>query len=430
MLFERKKYLDRLIAGRGNGLVKIVTGVRRCGKSFLLFNIFTRWLMENGVAEDHVIGLSLDDFKNRKLRNPDALLDYIEGRIAAANTRQSQEQADALASKFYVILDEIQLVEEFVEVMLSLMHMPDVEVYVSGSNSKFLSSDVVTEFRGRGQEIRVRPLSVEEFVTGTGKDFRIGLYEYFVYGGLPQVALLESEEEKVNFLGEMYEVTYLKDVIERNHLRNAEGMRELVRVLASGIGASCNPKRIADTFKTATQVKISDQTVKDYISHLKDAFLINEAMRYDVKGRRYIGTEMKYFFEDMGLRNVVLGFRQVEETHIMENVIYNELRTRGYLVDVGLVEVWERDAEGKNVRKNLEVDFVAGKGSQRYYIQSAYALPTPEKVEQEERSLKNIGDSFKKIVIVHDDIVLRRNEAGVVTMSLRDFLLDPQSLER
>ena len=301
---------------------------------------------------------------------------------------------------------------------------------MSGSNSKFLSSDVVTEFRGRGQEIRVRPLSVEEFIAGTGKDFRLGLYEYFVYGGLPQVVLLATEEEKVSFLNEMYEVTYLRDVIERNHLRNAEGMRELVSVMASGIGASCNPKRIADTFKSAAQVRISDQTIKEYIGHLKDAFLINEALRYDVKGRKYIGTETKYFFEDMGLRNVVLGFRQVEEPHIMENVIYNELRTRGYLVDVGLVEVWERNAEGKSVRKNLEVDFVANKGSQRYYIQSAYALPTSEKVDQEERSLRNIGDSFKKIVIVNDDIMLKRNDAGVVTMSIRDFLLDEHSLER
>ena len=304
-------------------MVKIVTGLRRCGKSFLLFNIFARWLVENGVAGDHVIGLSLDDFKNRKLRRPEVLLDYIDEKIKAASVSLKQGEEKSLTDKFYVILDEIQLVDEFVEVMLSLMHNPDVEVYVSGSNSKFLSSDVVTEFRGRGQEIRVRPLSVEEFLTGTGKEFQLGLHEYFVYGGLPQVALLGTEEEKVNFLNEMYEVTYLRDVIERNHLRNAEGMREMISVLASGIGSSCNPKRIADAFKSAAQIRISDQTIKEYIGHLKDAFLINEALRYDVKGRKYIGTETKYFFEDMGLRNVVLGFRQVEETHIMENVICN-----------------------------------------------------------------------------------------------------------
>lgn len=417
MLFERKKYLERLIAGRGNGMVKIVTGVRRCGKSFLLFNIFVNWLKENKVSDKHIIGLTLDDFRNRKLRNPETLLDYIDQKILNDG------------EVTYVILDEIQLVENFVEVMLSLMHMPNIELYVSGSNSKFLSSDVVTEFRGRGQEIRVRPLSVEEFVNGTGRDFNRVLHEYFVYGGLPQVAILNTEEEKATFLNEMYEVTYLRDVIERNHLRNAEGMRDLVRVLASGIGASSNPKRIADTFKSAANVKISDQTVKEYIEHLKNAFLIDEALRYDVKGRRYIGTETKYFFEDIGLRNVVLNFRQIEETHIMENIIYNELLRRGYSVDVGLIEIWKKDDEGKNVRKNLEVDFVVNKGSQRYYIQSAYALPTPEKAQQEEKSLRNISDSFKKIIIVREDILLKRNDAGIVTMGLREFLMNEGCLE-
>jgi len=399
-------------------MVKIVTGMRRCGKSFLLFNIFVKWLKENGVAVDHIIGLSLDDFHHRKLRNPDSLLSYIK------------EMLIQDGQVTYVILDEVQLVKDFVEVMLSLMHIPDVEVYVSGSNSKFLSSDVVTEFRGRGQEIRVRPLSVQEFVNGTGKDFNRGLEEYFVYGGLPQVALLETEEDKANFLTEMYEVTYLKDVIERNHLRNAEGIRDLVRVLASGIGASSNPKRISNTFKSAAHVKISDQTIKDYLEHLKDAFLIDEAFRYDVKGRKYIGTETKYYFEDMGLRNAVLNFRQIEEPHIMENVIYNELRGRGYLVDVGIVEGWKRDADGKTIRNKLEVDFVVNKGSQRYYIQSAYSLPSTEKVEQEERSLRNIHDSFKKIIVVKEDILLRRNNDGITTIGLKDFLMDVESLDR
>lgn len=417
MYFNRKKYLERLVAGRGNGLVKIVTGVRRCGKSFLLFNIFINWLKENGVNEDHIIGLSLDDFRQRKLRKPDALLDHIEERLSKDGNIT------------YVILDEIQLVDDFVEVILSLMHVPQVEVYVSGSNSKFLSSDVVTEFRGRGQEIRVHPLSVEEYVTGSGKDFHRALSEYFVYGGLPQVALLENEESKVAFLNDMYELTYLRDVIERNHLKNADGMRELVRVLASSIGASSNPKRIADTFASVAKVKITDKTIKDYISHLEDAFLLEEALRYDVKGRKYIGSETKYFFEDMGLRNVALNFRQIEETHIMENVIYNELRGRGFLVDVGLVEVWERNGEGKTVRKNLEVDFVVNKGSMRYYIQSAYALPTPDKIDQEERSLRNIGDSFKKIVIVKDDILPKRNDAGIVTISLKEFLMNKDCLD-
>ena len=417
MRFERKKYLERLIAGRGNGMVKIVTGVRRCGKSYLLFNLFIDWLKAHETQEDHIIGLQLDDFRHRKLRQPDALLDYVDTHLPH----------DGKVT--YIILDEIQLVDHFVEMMLSLMHLPKVEVYVSGSNSRFLSSDVVTEFRGRGQEIRVRPLSLMEYIEGTGKEFHTALHEYFVYGGLPQVALLSSEEEKGNFLRNMYEVTYLRDVIERNRLRNAEGLRELVRVLASGIGASSNPKRIADTFSSVEGTKLAYTAVKDYIIHLQDAFLIEEALRYDVKGRKYIGTESKYYFADPGIRNVVLNFRQVEETHIMENVIYNELRSRGALVDVGLVESWTRDASGKTQRRNLEVDFVCNRGSERVYIQSAYALPSPEKVEQEERSLKIISDSFRKIVVVKDDILLRRSDAGVVTMSLREFLTRADSLE-
>lgn len=418
MLFKRTKYLNGLIEGRGNGMVKIVTGVRRCGKSFLLFNLFVQWLYDNGVDNMHVIGLSMDDFRNRRLRNPEKLLDYIDGRIV--NDGRTM----------YIIIDEVQLVDDFVEILLTLMHMPRVEVYVSGSNSRFLSSDIVTEFRGRGDEIRVYPLSVGEYIEGTGMEFDKALQQYFVYGGLPQVALLESEEKKVGFLREMFEVTYLRDVIERNHLRNGNGMRELVRVLASGIGACTNPKRIADTFKTVAGLKMTDSTVKGYIDHLKDAFLIDEGLRFDVKGRRYIGTETKYYFADMGLRNAVLDFRQIEETHIMENVIYNELRCRGYIVDVGLVEMWSRNSEGKTERRNLEVDFVVNKGSQRYYIQSAFALPTMEKIEQEERPLMNIPDSFKKIIVVKDDILLRRNEAGIVTIGLRQFLMEKDCLEK
>ena len=417
MRFERKKYLNRLIAGRGNGMVKIVTGVRRCGKSYLLFNLFVEWLKANGTQEDHIIGLQLDDFRHRKLREPETLLDYIDSLLPQ------------YGKVTYIILDEIQLVEHFVEVMLSLMHLPNVEVYVSRSNSRFLSSDVVTEFRGRGQEIRVRPLSVMEYVEGTGKDFNTALREYFVYRGLPQVALLSSNEEKENFLREMYEVTYLRDVVERNGLRNAEGLRELVRVLASGIGSSSNAKRIADTFRSVEGTKLTYSAVKGYTTHLQNSFLIEEALRYDVKGRKYIGTESKYYFADPGLRNVVLNFRQIEETHIMENVIYNELRSRGALVDVGLVETWTRDSSGKTQRCNLEVDFVCNRGSERVYVQSAYALPSQEKVEQEERSLKSISDSFHKIVVVMDDILLRRNETGVVTMSLKDFLTKADSLE-
>ena len=411
MHFKRKKYLDKLISGQGNGLVKIVTGIRRSGKSFLLFNIFVNWLKANNVDDQHIIGLQLDDFRHRKLRNPEELLDYIDAHLPSDD------------KKVYVILDEIQLVDNFVEVLLSLMHMPRIEIYVSGSNSKFLSSDVVTEFRGRGQEIRVHPLSLSEYIEGSDIDFRRALHEYFVFGGLPQVALLEDAESKEEFLRSMYELTYLKDIIDRNNLRNADGMRELVRVLASGIGASCNPKRIANTFKSMAGVVISDHTLKQYIAYLKESYLIDEAIRYDVKGRKYIGTETKYYFEDMGLRNVILNFRQIEESHIMENIIYNELKARGYLVDVGLVEVWERDLNAKNIRKKLEVDFVVNRGSQRLYIQSAYALSSHEKRTQEERSLRSIKDSFQKIVIVADDIITRRDDSGIITMCLKDFLL-------
>lgn len=416
MEFGRIKYLQNLIEGRGNGLVKIVTGVRRCGKSYLLFKIFTKWLKEHGVDENHIIGLSLDDYNNRQLRNPDNLLNYIDGHLP----KDGQTA--------YVILDEVQLIENFVEVILSIMHINDVEIYVSGSNSRFLSSDVVTEFRGRGDEIRVYPLSVSEVVNGTGADFNKVLQEYFIYGGLPQVVLQDSENKKNSFLREMFELTYLKDIIDRNNIRNADVMRELIQVLSSVIGASSNPKRISDTFKSVSKLRIAAATVNDYIGYLKDAFLIEEGLRYDVKGRKYIGTETKYFFSDMGIRNVALNFRQIEENHIMENLIFNELKGRGYSVDVGLVELWTKDENNKNKRLNLEVDFVVNQGSMRYYIQSAFALPTMEKVEQEERPLKSIPDSFKKIVIVKDDILLRRNNDGIVTMGLRQFLLDDNSL--
>lgn len=417
MIFNREKYLDSLIKGRGNGMVKIVTGVRRCGKSYLLFNIFYKWLLSHGVDQNHIIGISLDDFRNKKYRNPETLLNFID---------QHTTPDDKTT---YVILDEVQLLDQFVEVILSLMHTPNIEVYVSGSNSKFLSSDVVTEFRGRGDEIHVQPLSIKEYIEGTGRPFEQALQEYFIYGGLPQVALLDEMEKKVNFLKEMYETTYLRDVIERNNLKNDIGMRELLRVIASSIGSCTNPKRIANTFTSAGGVKISDTTIRDYIKHLKNAYLLEEALRFDVKGRKYIGTETKYYFVDMGLRNVILNFRQIEDTHIMENVIYNELRGRGFLVDVGMVETWSRNINGNSERKKLEVDFVVNKGSLRYYIQSAFALPDSQKTEQETRPLTNIPDSFKKIIIVKDDIILRRNDEGITIMGLKQFLMEPNSLD-
>lgn len=417
MIFERKKYLNELIAGRGNGLVKIITGVRRCGKSFLLFNIWHNWLIGQGVENDRIIEIQLDDFLNRRLRNPDALLNHINSLVADDG------------NMYYIILDEVQLVEEFVEVILSLTHMRNVDVYVSGSNSRFLSSDVVTEFRGRGDEIRIWPLTFDEYFQGVGGDIRKAWLDYYTYGGLPQVALLETELKKREYLLGMYETTYLRDVIERNHLRNPEGMRELVRVLASGIGSSTNPTRIANTFQSAQGISIKRATVKQYIDYLNDSFLIEEALRYDVKGRKYIGTETKYYFADIGIRAAILNYRQQEETHIMENIIYNELRSRGYNVDVGLVEIGEHDENGRFSRKQLEVDFVVNRLPNRIYIQSAFHMPNYDKEMQERRPLLSINDHFRKIVIVGDDIHRKEDEYGVLTIGLLDFLTDKDLLE-
>lgn len=418
MIIARDKYLRQLIEAMGNGMVKIVTGMRRSGKSFLLMTLFHQYLIEQGVAEDHIIEISLDNRKNRSLRNPDVLLEHIEHLILSDGQMH------------YVILDEVQLVDDFVEVLLSLMQDKRLDVYVSGSNSKFLSKDVVTEFRGRGDEIHLFPLSFAEYYAAIGGDKYSAWKEYYTYGGLPQILQIENEEKKINYLLDLYELTYIKDIIERNHLRNVEGLRALVRVLASNIGSSTNPKRIGDTFLSVEHITMKDSTIRDYIKYLQDAYMIEEALRYDVKGRKYIGTETKYYFADMGLRAAILNFRQQEETHIMENIIYNELRMRGYRVDVGLVETWKTSAEGKNVRVPLEVDFVVNKGAERIYIQSAFRMPTEDKVVQEKRSLLNTNDNFQKIIIVGDDIKRKTDKQGIITMSLYDFLLDPHSIDR
>ena len=417
MIIARDKYLRQLIEARGNGMVKIVTGMRRSGKSFLLMTLFHQYLIEQGVAEDHIIEISLDNRKNKPLRNPDALLERIDHLI------QSDGQI------YYVILDEVQLVDDFVEVLLSLMQDKRLDVYVSGSNSRFLSKDVVTEFRGRGDEIHLFPLSFAEYYAAIGGDKYDAWKEYYTYGGLPQILQIDNEEKKIKYLLDLYELTYIKDIIERNHLRNVEGLRALVRVLASNIGSSTNPKRIGDTFQTVEHIPMKDSTIRDYIKYLQDAYMIEEALRYDVKGRKYIGTETKYYFADMGLRAAILNFRQQEETHIMENIIYNELRMRGYRVDVGLVETWKTNAEGKNIRVPLEVDFVVNRGAERIYIQSAFRMPTDDKVAQEKRSLLNTNDNFRKIIIVGDDIKRKTDEQGIITMSLYDFLLDSHVIE-
>lgn len=405
-----------LISGEGNNLVKIVTGVRRCGKSFLLFKLFRNYLTEKGVDEQHIIELSLDDLRNKKLRNPETLLEYIDSHLL--NDKKTT----------YIILDEVQLVQDFVEVLLSLLHTPFVDVYVSGSNSKFLSKDVVTEFRGRGDEIRVFPLSFSEFYSAVGGDKSEVWKEYYTYGGLPQILEFDSEKKKSDYLKNLYELTYMKDVQERNHLRNADGLFKVVQMLASCIGSPTNPKRISDTFKTVEKKSVTDKTILNYIECLKDAFLIEEALRYDVKGRKYIGTETKYYFEDIGLRNAILNFRQQEEPHIMENIIYNELKYRGFNVDVGFVETWENKSSGKSFRHGLEVDFVVNKGAERIYIQSAFKLPTDEKKEQEERPLLNINDSFKKIIITGENIKRKTDEKGILTIGLLDFLLDEKCI--
>ena len=405
-----------LISGEGNNLVKIVTGVRRCGKSFLLFKLFRNYLTEKGVDEQHIIELSLDDLRNKKLRNPETLLEYIDSHLL--NDKKTT----------YIILDEVQLVQDFVEVLLTLLHTPFVDVYVSGSNSKFLSKDVVTEFRGRGDEIRVFPLSFSEFYSAVGGDKSEVWKEYYTYGGLPQILEFDSEKKKSDYLKNLYELTYMKDVQERNHLRNADGLFKVVQMLASCIGSPTNPKRISDTFKTVEKKAVTDKTILNYIECLKDAFLIEEALRYDVKGRKYIGTETKYYFEDIGLRNAILNFRQQEEPHIMENIIYNELKYRGFNVDVGFVETWENKSSGKSFRHGLEVDFVVNKGAERIYIQSAFKLPTDEKKEQEERPLLNINDSFKKIIITGENIKRKIDEKGILTIGLLDFLLDEKCI--
>lgn len=418
MIITRQKYLDMLVAGQGNGLVKIVTGGRRCGKSFLLFQIFHQYLLQHGVDEGHLIEVSLDDRRNRKLCDPDALLDYLDSRI----------KSDGKTN--FIFLDEIQLVDDFIGVLLRLMHTPNTEVYVSGSNSKFLSKDVVTEFRGRGQEIRIWPLSFSEYYGAVGGERSQAWKDYYTFGGLPQILSLGTERAKRSYLRDIYEVTYIKDIVERNKIKVPEGLRELVRILASGIGSSTNPTRICNTFQSVSQLQITDKTINEYISDIQDAFLIEEALRYDVKGRKYIGTETKYYFCDLGLRNIVLNLRQQEETHIMENVIYNELRMRGYLVDVGLVECWTTDENGKRKRSKLEVDFVVNNGPERVYIQSAFNMPTKDKEKQERRSLINIADNFRKVIVVKDDIKRKIDDDGVVTIGLFDFLLDEQSIER
>nr|WP_277344925.1 ATP-binding protein [Faecalicoccus pleomorphus] len=397
-------------------MIKVVTGIRRSGKSYLLFKLFYEYLLSQGVLESHIIKIELDQRKNRIYRDPDVILDYIETLI------EDDKQ-------YYILLDEVQMLNDFEEVLNSLLHISNVDIYVTGSNSKFLSKDVITEFRGSGDEIHVFPLTFKEFMQVYDGDMYRGFADYIVYGGLPLISTMKTETQKVNYLTNLFNETYLKDIIERNHIEKTQELENLINVLASAIGSLTNPPKIQATFKSSIGSAISINTIRQYIEYLEDAFIISKAQRYNVKGRKYIGTPLKYYFEDIGLRNARLGFRQVEETHLMENIIYNELRYRGYSVDVGVVEKREMSENGKQIRKALEIDFVANLGSQRYYIQSALSMPTPEKQIQEKTSLINVADSFKKIIIVKDIVNVKRDENGIVTMSIYDFLLKENSLD-
>lgn len=416
MEIKRDKYLNDLINRMHNGMIKVVTGIRRCGKSYFLFNIFRDYLKNQGVEDSHIIMIELDQRKNREYRNPDVILAYIESLIT------DNEQ-------YYVMLDEVQMLSEFEEVLNSLLHISNIDIYVTGSNSKFLSKDVITEFRGRGDEIHIYPLTFKEFMQVYDGDVYHGWAEYVIYGGLPLTATMKTEEQKVGYLTRLFEETYLKDIIERHHIEKTQKLEDLTNILASAVGSLTNPPKIEATFQSVMQSKISLNTIRQYIEYLEDAFIINKANRYNVKGRKYIGTPLKYYFEDVGLRNARLGFRQIEETHLMENIIYNELRSRGYTVDVGVVEKRGINEEGKDEKKQLEIDFVTNMGSKRYYIQSAFSMPTEEKRNQEKASLLNVNDSFKKIIVVKDVVNVTRDEYGITTMSIYDFLLQDNSLE-
>lgn len=405
MIIKRDKYLDELIGWKHTDLIKIVTGLRRCGKSFLLFNLFHQHLLSSGTDESHIIEIALDDISNEALREPFRMLEYVKSKIKDDN-------------QYYLIIDEVQLLGRFVDVLNSFMHIDNVDIYVTGSNSRFLSKDVATEFRGRGIEIHIYPLSFAELYQARGGDKYALWKSYYTYGGLPYLASLNDNARKAEYLSSLNQTLYLKDIVERNKIANEDEFSELMNLMASSIGLPCNPNKIANTFKSVKKVSLASQTIAKYLSFMEDAFIVEKSVRYDIKGRKYISTLSKYYFQDVGLRNALLNFRQVEETHLMENVIYNELRRCGYSVDVGMIEV-----RSATQRKQLEVDFVANKGDKRYYIQSAFALPDEQKREQELASLKKINDSFKKIIITRDDIAPYHDDNGVLIIGLMDFLL-------
>ena len=416
MEMRRDSYLEQLKQRKNNGMIKIITGIRRCGKSFLLFVLYKKYLLESGVDQDHIIEIALDGIENEELRDPKKCYRYIKDAM----------KDDGM---YYLLLDEVQFMPRFEEVLNSLLHISNIDVYVTGSNSKFLSSDIVTEFRGRGDELRIYPLSFAEFFGAYDGDYDDAWNEYMVYGGLPQVAQFSAERQKAEYLKNIFTNFYIKDVVERNKIQNVDEIGTLVDILASAIGAPTNPTRISNTFKGERGINYSNKTISKHIDYLAEAFLISKAARYDIKGRKYVGANLKYYFSDIGLRNARLNFRQQEPTHIMENIVYNELLVRGYNVDVGIVEVLAKNNEGRRVHRQLEVDFVVNQGSQRYYIQVAFDMTSEEKQTQELNSLRNIPDSFKKIIIVNGTKKPWRNDEGFVIMGMKYFLLNVDSLE-
>ena len=416
MEIKRDRYLNLLISKKHNGLIKVITGMRRCGKSYLLFNLFKDYLISEGIEESHIIEIAFDAYENKQFRDPDVLYPYLKEQI----------KDDGM---YYVLLDEVQLLGEFEAILNSLTRMKNVDVYVTGSNARFLSKDVITEFRGRGDEVHMYPLSFAEFMSvypGTKQD---GWNEYMLYGGLPLVLSFTTPDQKIAFLKSLFEETYISDIVGRHNIRNKAELEELLNILSSAIGSLTNPEKLAATFRSVKNKKISSNTIKKYIDYLCDSFLIDSAVRYDVKGKKYIDTPVKYYFTDMGLRNARLNFRQLEETHSMENIIFNELKIRGFNVDVGVIIQYDTNEKGNSIRKQLEIDFVCNKGSKRYYIQSAYAIPDQAKMEQEQRSLMLTGDFFKRIIITKDTPAPYYNENGVLIMSVYDFLLNENSLD-
>lgn len=416
MEIKRDYYLNKLIAKKHNGLIKVITGIRRCGKSFLLFTLFRNHLTKSGVADDHIIEIPFDSFENKKYRDPEILYPYVKEQIADGGM-------------YYILLDEVQLLDEFESVLNGFMRMKNVDVYVTGSNARFLSKDIITEFRGRGDELHIQPLSFAEFMSVYDGNKYDGWNEYVLYGGLPPVVLLRTVEQKIELLKSLFQETYINDIISRHSVKHRDEFEELINILASAIGSLTNPKKLTDTFKSKKNKVISSNTIKSYLDYLCDAYIVSRATRYDIKGKKYIDTPQKYYFSDVGIRNACINFRQLEENHTMENVIYNELIARNFNVDVGIITSTGKDNDGKFVRKQLEVDFVCNKGSKRYYIQSVFSIPDREKMEQESNSLLRIGDSFKKIIVVKDLPAPTYTEDGILVISVYDFLLNSNSLD-